>query len=510
MSFESLAGEFASEAASLLDALEASLLAVERAAGDAERAASAHAARRSLHTLKGNAGFLGAQALQQALHHMEDLAGALDEGSEPCAPLLAALDCLREEVERLGAGGAIGEPLPEVLALASGELAVRQPRAERQGEATLKVPQSRLDLLVAAAGELLVQNTRLQAIATGAAPREALPAVADAMDRSLRRLHELVLRVRTTSLGHLFAKLERIVRDEARDQGREVELVPRGQQVELDKAVLDQLAGALGHLVRNAVVHGIESPQERTARGKAARGRIVVSARPLGDRVEIVVEDDGRGLDREAIAARAASLGLRPAPAEELIFEPGFTTSALSRSAGRGVGLDAVRRTITALGGVLEVSSAGEGTRFTLNVPTSIAVQKAVLCRIAEEIFALPAASVVLARRVDDAQVRWIGAGKAVEHDGGLVPMVDAAELLGCSPERGEFAVFVQAGPLAAMRVDQLLGQQDFVFQPLEPMVRGRAPASAAGMLGDGRLVLRLEPERLVSAALATHAEARS
>ena len=504
MEFESLIGDFASEALDLIERLEGTLLSLE-GAGEAERVPLLGAARRCLHTLKGNAGMVGASALRSAFHAMEDLAEGSVTDPERVAKLLAGVDVVRAEVRALASGRAVNEVAPAVHDLIAGLLQARGESAEApvlSGE--LRLPQQRVDQLVAMAGELVVQNRRLQRLLAEAAPdRRALRDGGDQLDQTIRLLHEQILRVRTVPVGRLLARFRRLVRDEARAHGKRAELRIVGAEIEADKEILDRLGGALVHLVRNAVVHGIEPPAERAAAGKPETGEIVFTAAPSGGHIALSVADDGRGLDEQAILERARERGLDPSiGAAALAFEPGFSTASLSESAGRGVGLDVVQRCVYGCGGTVELAwRPGQGTRITVRVPTSIALQRALLCELCGETYALPVANVLQAARLGEGEVRWLGAGQALEHRGRLVPIVDSQSLLGLAQTRGDYAVLVQAGSLAALRVDRLLGQQDFVFQPLEPSLYGSGPASAGALLGDGRVVLRLDPETLVASS---------
>jgi two-component system chemotaxis sensor kinase CheA len=195
-----------------------------------------------------------------------------------------------------------------------------------------------------------------------------------------------------------------------------------------------------------------------------------------------------------------APAGLSP---EQLIFLPGFSTASLGEGAGRGVGLDVVAKAVGGLGGTVEVlSEPGGGTTFMLAVPASLALQRAVLCAIGEEVFAVPAASIIEASRCSENQVRWLGKGRALDHKGKLVPLVDVPSTLGTSNHKADHVLLLEGGGAVALPVDALLGQQDFVFQPLSPGLRGGGPANGTALMGDGRVVLRLDPERLKRAAL--------
>ncbi|MBS1149050.1 MAG: chemotaxis protein CheA [Myxococcaceae bacterium] len=502
MSFDELAADFAREALRLISQLEAALLRLE-ALDPSEGEADALTALRVLHTLKGNAGLLGADRLSTTLHRLETLAGA---GRDQVPVLLGAIDAVRLEVRRILEGGKAGEPSAGLIALEAA-LAAGTAEASAAGGFDLApevtVPQQRLDALVAAAGDLIIHNAQLQRGVARGASLAQLHARADRFDSAVKLMHELVLAVRTVPIGQLLVKCERLVRDEAKRQQKQVRLVIDGERTEADKAVLDLLAGVLAHLVRNAIVHGLEPAEERIANGKSPEGRLTLSAHSAGDRFLLFVEDDGRGLDREAIAARAGAMGLDPqAEAEALIFAPRLSTASLTEAAGRGVGLDAVRRTVLSIGGTIGVwTLPGLGTRFTLTIPSSIAVQRAVLCEISGETFALPLTAILETVRLDRSRVRWLGHGQALEHRGALVPLIDTRAALGTRQDTAAYAVFLSSTSVAALPVDALLDQQDFVFHALEKRIAGNAPISGAALLSDGRVVLRLNPEPLVKSA---------
>ncbi len=502
MSFDELAADFAHEALRLIATLEAALLRLESLEAP-EGAAEQLEALRVLHTLKGNSGLLGAELLSTTLHRLETL---IETGRSQVPVLLDSIGAIRHEVRRIASGGPASQPSAELialdLALATGKVSPTTSVAfDLSPEVT--VPQHRLDALVAAAGDLIIHNAQLQRGISRGASLAQIYERADRFDSAVKLMHGLVLTVRTVPVGQLLSKCERLVRDEARRQNKQVQLVLDGETTEADKAVLDLIAGVLSHLVRNAIVHGLESPDERVAAGKSPEGRLTLSAHSAGDRVLLFVEDDGRGLDREAIAARATSMGLDPLnDAEELIFEPRLSTAHLTEAAGRGVGLDAVRRTVLSIGGTVGVwSLPGLGTRITLTLPSSIAVQRAVLCEISGETFALPLTAILETVRLDRTRIRWLGRGRALEHRGALVPLIDTCAELGASKDTAAYAVFLSSTSVAALPVDALLDQQDFVFHSLEKRIAGNAPISGAALLSDGRVVLRLNPEPLVHSA---------
>src|SRR5690606_31571334 len=261
MSFEALAREFAEEALGLLADAEDALLAFER--GGDDEASRLRTLRRILHTLKGNAGLVGAEVVQAAVHALEDLAARLEDDPALVQDLLQGVDCLRHEAQQILDGRPVDQVLPAVRAIAEKDREVTPAlplSLTPYAETALRVPQERVDRLVAAAGELVVHETRLQrALASGSLAEARI--AGDALQRAVRVLHDQVLRLRTVPIGAFLVRYRRIVRDEALRYGKRAELEIIGTDVEIDKAVLDRLGEILGHLVRNADVHGITLPE---------------------------------------------------------------------------------------------------------------------------------------------------------------------------------------------------------------------------------------------------------
>ena len=526
-----LSGDFAREALRLLSEIEQALLTLEIGVAPDTRRARAVDIERALHTLKGNAGLLGAPTLSRVFHALEDLTRVLGEhgSASQVRAVLSGIDVTRIEVEHIANGRSPDEASPALDAwlkrreqISHGETVAEMPIDSVMPAmgTDVTLPQHRLDALVAAAGDLAVHNAQLQrALADQRSGRTAptdaklLRERADRLDSAVRTLNQLVLNVRSVPAARLFQQFERLVRDTARAQGKQARLDIDGSATQIDKAVLDALVGPLVHLVKNAVTHGLETPDERDLAGKPTEGRIGLSAHSAGNRVVLYVEDDGRGLDAVAIKQKASELGLDPdKDVATLIFEPRLSTAPLSEDAGRGLGMDAARRALVALGGQLDFwTMPGAGTRVTLLVPVSIALQRAILCDIAGELYAVPLASVVETVRFDASQVRWLGHGRALLHREKLVPLIDTPTALGTTARAPRYVVFLTATRVAALPVDAVLEQQDFVFQPLDPLLRGVAPVSGAAMLSNGRVVLRLDPEPLISQALtATLSEVRA
>ncbi len=496
-----LASEFAAEALGLVDRLERCLAALEGDLPPEGREALLAPVQHHLHTLKGNAGFMGAGPLQQALHRLEDAAAPLTHSAAAATWLISALSLVREDIQSIGAGRAPSDASPALVQLGEAHPSFEATETgSAQGEQDIvRVPQFRLDELISTTSDLWVQHAHLVARA------QVIPEVRPAVERLtpvVRRLQSLALSVRLQSFRPLLARLDRLVRDEARRGGKQIVLEVEGTSVEVDKGVLDACATCLIHLVRNAIAHGLESPELRVAAGKPAGGRISIAVTQQAGLVRILVADDGRGLDAAAIRAKAEARGLDSRRgAEALIFESGLSTAALGDLAGRGVGLDAVRSVARAAGGTVEVTSRpGQGCLFTLVLPASLALQRTLLVELGGEKYALPAASVFHTARTADLSVRRLGAQRWIEQPGRLVPFVDAGALLGVSARTGGYAVLFEANGVGALEVDRLGGHQDFVFRSLDTAWLGPSPVSGATLAPSGDVLLRLDPSRLVAA----------
>jgi two-component system chemotaxis sensor kinase CheA/two-component system sensor histidine kinase and response regulator WspE len=330
------------------------------------------------------------------------------------------------------------------------------------------------------------------------------------------RIAERVGSARLIPLGGILAGFPRAARDLARDAGKEVECAVEGGETGVDKAILLALNDPLVHLLRNAVDHGIEPPEERARAGKPRAGRIVISARVDGDQLALTVEDDGRGLDQARIRAVAVERGLVPAAqadglAErallELVFRPGFSTrAAADEVSGRGLGLDVVRRSATDLGGSVVVSSRpGAGTRVTLRLPQSLALMKVLLVRIDDDVYGLPAVDVEGVGRVEAAAVTDVAGVRAVRHRERLVPLVALGPLLGLNggprASRPLAAFLAHGADCAAVLVDGLHGEREVAVKSCGAFLKGARFVSGGAALEDGRVALLLSTAEIVCAA---------
>jgi two-component system chemotaxis sensor kinase CheA len=332
---------------------------------------------------------------------------------------------------------------------------------------------------------------------------------------SLRRLDDAVMELRVVPIGTLFARLPRVVRAVARASGKDVELTLSGQEVAIDRSLVELLADPLLHLVRNAVDHGLESPDARAAAGKPARGSLQISAQRSTGQIHVSVAEDGAGIDRERVLARAVQRGLvspEAAPrlgteaVHALLFRPGFSTAeAVTETSGRGVGLDVVQDAVRRAGGTLEVSSqAGQGTRFTLRLPLTAAIQNVLLVTVAGHPYALPSARVeaVMDRAALPAGTEVVALASllALEADRQRVPARTEAGPSwtdGAEPAAEAIVLVRSGGRAIGLLVDRVQRRTDLLLRPLHPALAALPAIGGVGVLGNGDPVVVLEPDGL-------------
>jgi two-component system chemotaxis sensor kinase CheA len=374
----------------------------------------------------------------------------------------------------------------------------------------VRVDFAKLDHLLNLVGELIVHRTKLNELA-----RPIADLVPDAGPQLLAAVHqvasvstqlqETIMDVRMLPIRHVFERFPRLVRDLARQQGKQVELVLQGEDTRVDKAVIDEIGEPLVHLIRNAVDHGIEAPALRAARGKPASGTIVLSAAQESNQVVITLVDDGGGIDAREVRRRALERGLiaddealSDREAIQLIFTEGFSTArTVTDVSGRGVGLDVVVQSMERLNGLIEAETiAGAGTKFTLQLPLTLAIITVLIVEVGGESYALPSGSVVESLRYPRSEVARIGGRDTLRVRDRIVPLLHLAELFGRTASPGDgYAVIVGRGEKRlGLAVDRLRGQQDVVIKALDPAVSGAALGIAgATILGDGRVLLILD-----------------
>ncbi len=410
---------------------------------------------------------------------------------------------------------------------------------------TIRVDIERLDALLNLVGELVINRTRISDIANtlerlmndkaavgdnlGAHHGIVAPLAKDLAEsaallaRTTNEIQESIMKVRMVPIGQVFDRFPRLVRDVAKARGKEVQLVISGAETDLDKTIVDEVGEPLMHLLRNSVDHGIEPPDAREQRGKPRAGTISLNAYHEGNQIIIEVTDDGGGIDLEKVRARGIRQGLISADDRlsdreliELIFTPGFSTAeVISDVSGRGVGMDVVKKNITRLKGIFDVDSvAGQGTRFTIKLPLTLAIIQALLVRVVDELYAIPLDSVIESQRVEMPDVRTVHGNEVITLRGQVVPLVRIADFFELGgrrdPEKVMIVIVGLQGKQVGLVVDSFEGEQEIVIKPLSDVV-GRIPGiSGATILGNGSISLIIDVHSLVSEAYISGKAARA
>jgi two-component system chemotaxis sensor kinase CheA len=381
-----------------------------------------------------------------------------------------------------------------------------------RADASVRVPAQRLDELMDRVGELVIAQSRLKQIA-GASQDMNLRSVAEEIEHLASELRDSMMSVRMVPVAQLFSRFRRLIHDLSRDTGKEIDLITEGETTELDKTVIERLADPLIHLIRNSADHGLEMPEERLAAGKPAAGRIVLAARQAGAEVVITVKDDGRGVNRDRVRAKAEENGLLAAGAVigdaellQMIFQPGFSTAAkVTNLSGRGVGMDVVKRTIEGLRGSLELSSPpGQGSEVALRIPLTLAIIDGLLVRVGAARYVIPLSAVEECLELTPEQdARSTGRSVLTIRDQ-LVPFMRLRSMFNTKapPDVYQKIVVVSTGgERVGLVVDQILGDHQTVIKPLSVFHSEVGAFSGATILGDGGVALILDVGHLTSEA---------
>jgi two-component system chemotaxis sensor kinase CheA len=536
---EDLIREFITESSDHLAAIDSELLVLEK---DKSNTETLNTVFRSFHTIKGLAGFLEFAEIQSLAHEVEtllDLARTAQLAVTPAVVdvVLESTDVVRQELAAIGqklAGkpapptgvdGALLErirqaargeaPQPQPAAVPIGQadegLAVEPPRQEHHvADATsVRIDTIKLDQLMDMVGEMVIAQTLI-----GHNP--ALKAVHDArlqgnltqLARITSDVQRITTSMRMVPIGAQFNKTARLVRDLARRAGKEVVFEASGENTELDKTIAAELADPLLHMVRNSIDHGIEPVDERIARGKDPTAHIRVSACHQSGQIVVSISDDGRGLDREKILAKARQKGLIEPDAQladsevyQLIFEPGFSTAAtVSDISGRGVGMDVVRRHVQKLRGRIEIqSSAGAGTTFLIKLPLTLALIDGLVVAVGQQRYIAPIFALREMFRPTREMLSTVqGKGEMAMVRGGLLPIVRLHRRFGVKPRtvdptEGTLIVAESEGRAFCLFVDDLIGKQEIVIKSLGQGFKNVAGVAGCAILGDGRVGLILD-----------------
>lgn len=398
---------------------------------------------------------------------------------------------------------------------------------ERGRENTIRVDTSRLDQVLNLSGEIGLTKNRLTSlradILAGKSDAETLHALDQAvsqLDLLVSDLQNSVMKTRMQPIGRLFQKYPRIARDLARQLGKDVELVLAGEETEVDKTMIEDLADPLIHLIRNAVDHGVEMPAERQASGKPAKSLVRLEARQEGDHIVLIIADDGKGMSAERIRAKAVEKGLiseeeantlDERQSLNLIFLPGFSTKAqISDVSGRGVGMDVVKTNIQKLNGAIEIrSEPGKGSVFIISLPLTLAILPVLLVLLGDQPFALPLSLVREILPIEQSRIQEVGGKETLVVRGEVLPVITLARLLGWPLQQSpEYGVFMQTAERSfILGVDSFAGRDDAVIKSLEDF----RPKGVAGVttLSNGQIVLILDMKELLT-DLGQHADVGS
>jgi len=379
---------------------------------------------------------------------------------------------------------------------------------------SIRVSIEKVDQLINLVGELVITQAMIDQRSSGLDPmlHQKLMQSVSQLTRNTRDLQEAVMSIRMMPMDFVFSRFPRMVRDLAGKLGKKVDFITNGAATELDKGLIERIVDPLTHLVRNSIDHGIEMPAARVAAGKSESGRLFLSAAHQGGNIVIEVADDGAGLNREKILAKAVSNGLpvsenmTDAEVWQLIFAPGFSTAEIVTDvSGRGVGMDVVKRNITAMGGTIDIRSArGFGTTILISLPLTLAILDGMSIRCGDEIYILPLGFVVESLQPAREDIKEItGRGRVVKVRGEYLPLIPLYQMFNIEPRitdpaEGILVILETEGRKAALFIDELVGQQQVVVKNLESNYRKVAGISGATILGDGGVALILDVAALL------------
>ena len=380
--------------------------------------------------------------------------------------------------------------------------------------ASIRVSIEKTEQLINLVGELVITEAMLEQLGNelDLERSERLGQALSQLARNTRQLQEAAMSLRMLPIGQIFSRFPRLVRDLAGKLGKQIDLAIEGESTELDKGLIEKLVDPLTHIVRNSIDHGIEMPEERLAVGKAAKGRVQLRAFHRGGNIVVEIIDDGKGLDREKILAKARERGLHvsddmsDADVWQLIFEPGFSTAAaITDISGRGVGMDVVRRNIAAMSGRVDIDSwAGQGSRIAIRLPLTLAILDGMLVNVGAETFVIPLASIVESLQPDAGSVSTVAdRGRVIRVRGEYFPLVVLHEQINMPSRCGDvyesIVVLLEAATgTFALQVDALAGQSQVVIKSLETNYRRVPGFSGATILGNGRVAMILDVDSIL------------
>jgi len=422
------------------------------------------------------------------------------------------------ETIRANASAASGASAEGAAAGGADELEKKAPakkEADKGAESSsIRVSIEKVDQLINLIGELVITQAMIEQRADSLDPmlHERLLSSVGQLTRNTRDLQEAVMSIRMMPMDFVFSRFPRMVRDLAAKLGKKIDFITHGAATELDKGLIERIVDPLTHLVRNSIDHGVEMPAARVAAGKSESGRLFLSASHQGGNIVIEVSDDGAGLNRERILAKAAEQGIpladnmADADVWQLIFAPGFSTAeVVTDVSGRGVGMDVVKRNIAAMGGSVEIRSAkGFGTTIAISLPLTLAILDGMSIRVGEEVYILPLGFVIESLQPVAEDIKEIsGKGRVIKVRGDYLPLIPLHQMFDIAPRftdptEGIVVILETEGRKAALFVDDLVGQQQVVVKNLESNYRKVVGISGATILGDGGVSLILDVAALI------------
>ncbi len=550
---QEIVDDFLVEADELIASLDQNLVRLEASPGDLDLLNEIF---RAAHTIKGTSCFLGFEQVTNLTHSMEDVLNKLRRSEIAVTPdimdlLLESVDVLKvlldnvrkgnqeevalddiigrlasvcgeqpDPVESLSSlmeevSAAVGEDETSVVAPDPVKAdSVRSVGDRKMSEQTIRVDVNRLDALMNLVGELVLSRNSLLQTINSFEDNDSIAAIKERLGREgasvnyiSTELQLAVMKMRMQPVGKVFGKFPRLVRDLTRENGKNIELKISGETTELDKSVIDEIGDPLVHLVRNSCDHGIESPADRVAKGKPAEGVVRLSASQEGSHIVIKIEDDGKGLNVEAIKEKAVERGLvSRADVERLpdrdifgfIFEPGFSTAkVVTDVSGRGVGMDVVRTNIEKLNGLVEIASTKDvGTTISIKLPLTLAIIRGLLIQSDDEVFILPLSSVSETVRTAGANISYVNQRPVLRLRDEVVPVVNLGEILRSSTrgfvltEKPYIVIVGLADRKLGIITDRFLGQEEVVIKSLGGYLGATEGVAGAAILGDGRIRL--------------------
>ncbi|BAI79918.1 two-component system, chemotaxis family, sensor kinase CheA [Deferribacter desulfuricans SSM1] len=531
--------DFLIEAEELIEQLDQDLVELEHRKDDLDLLNKIF---RAAHTIKGSSSFLGFEKLTDLTHIAEEILNKLRKGemvvtTDVMDVLLEFVDYLKKLIDDIkngtdtvditdivkklklvNEGKSVGAPKEEKAKPEKKETKKNEPKqiakVTKAIEQTIRVDVNRLDVLMNLVGELVLSRNRIAQISAefekkfeGEFLVEQLLETTSHLGLITTELQLAVMKTRMVPIGKVFNKFPRMVRDLCRELNKDIELVITGEDTELDKSVVEEIGDPLIHMIRNAVDHGIEPPEERVKKGKPEKGLVALNAYYEGNHIVVEIKDDGRGMDPEKLKKKAIEKGvITPEEAKSLskeeafglIFRPGFSTAEkVSDVSGRGVGMDVVKTNIEKLNGIIQIDSElDKGTTFKLKLPLTLAIIQALLVEVSGEIFAIPIVSVVETVKIDENEIHSFEGREVLKLRESVLSLIRLNEVFELEPTfSNEMYVVVVA--LAEKRVglivDRLIGQEEIVIKSLGEYLGGTVGIAGATIMGDGAVRLILD-----------------